>query len=135
MKASPAIKAIKQFTDALKFLKFSEQFQAYIERGICYRQIEELQNSIDDFTKACQIKKDDPYPHFNLGINYLLCYNYDSALQKLSTAIELNKNEPQFYNYKALALYMTGQYEQSLLVFSEALKIYQTKNIKNAEVG
>lgn len=30
MKNSPAIKAIKQFTDALKFLKFGDQFQAYI---------------------------------------------------------------------------------------------------------
>ena len=37
MKNSPAIKAIKQFTDALKYLKFSDQFQALIERGICYR--------------------------------------------------------------------------------------------------
>jgi tetratricopeptide (TPR) repeat protein len=47
----------------------------------------------------------------------------------------LNKFEPQFYNYKALALYMTGQYEQSLTVFSEALKIYEVKNVKDAEVG
>lgn len=37
IKNSPAIKAIKQFTDALKYLKFSDQFQALIERGICYR--------------------------------------------------------------------------------------------------
>lgn len=90
---------------------------------------------MDDFTKACEIKKDDPYPHFNLGINYLLCFNYDAALEKLSTAIELNKYEPQFYNYKALALYMTGQYDLCLIVFSEALKLYELKNIKDAEVG
>jgi tetratricopeptide (TPR) repeat protein len=70
-----------------------------------------------------------------LGINYLLCYNYDAALDKLSTAIELNKHDPQFYNYKALALYMTGQYDQSLLVFWEALKIYETRGLRDAEVG
>lgn len=94
-----------------------------------------MDNSIDDFSKACEIRKDDPYPHFNLGINYLLCYNYEAALDKLSTAIELNKHDPQFYNYKALALYMTGQYDQSLLVFSEALKIYEARGLRDAEVG
>jgi tetratricopeptide (TPR) repeat protein len=43
--------------------------------------------------------------------------------------------EPQFYNYKALALYMVGQYDQSLVVFSEALKLYEQKNTKDSEVG
>jgi tetratricopeptide (TPR) repeat protein len=45
----------------------------------------------------------------------------------LSAAIELKKNEPRFYNYKALALYMIGQYELSLSIFEEALKLYEQK--------
>lgn len=46
-------------------------------------------------------------------------------------AIELNKSEPQFYNYKALTLSMMGQYDQSLGIFSEALKLYEIKNINH----
>lgn len=30
---------------------------------------------------------------------------------------------------------MTGQYDQSLLVFSEALKIYEARGLRDAEVG
>lgn len=97
--------------------------------------MEELDNSIEDFMKACELKKDDPYPHFNLGINYLLGGNFDSALESLTNAIELNKFEPQFYNYKALTLYMMGQYEQSLFIFSEAIKIYELKNMNSPEVA
>jgi len=48
-------------------------------------------------------------------------------LDSLSAAIELKKNEPRFYNYKALALYMVGQYEQSIFIFEEALKLYEQR--------
>ena len=129
------MKAIRHFTDAIRNLKFSEQFPVLIERGICYREMEELDNSIEDFTRACEMKKDDPSPHFNLGLSYLLNNQSEQALEKLSTAIELKKNEPKFYNYKALALFLTSQYEQSLYAFEEALKLYEIKNIKDAEVG
>ena len=65
----------------------------------------------------------------------MLNNNCDSALEKLTAAIELNKSEPQYYNYKALSLYMMGQYEASLLVFAEAIKIYELKNNTQAEVA
>jgi tetratricopeptide (TPR) repeat protein len=52
-------------------------------------------------------------------------FNYESALEKLSAAIELNKTEPQFYNYKGLALFMSGHYEVCLGVYHEALKFYE----------
>lgn len=135
MKNSPTIKAIRQFTDALKFLKYHEQFQVLIERGICYRQIDEIENSIEDFSRACDIKKDDPSPHFNLGISYIIANQYDTALDSLSAAIELKKNEPRYYNYKALALYLIGQYEQSLFIFEQALKLYEQKGTTDPEVG
>lgn len=57
----------------------------------------------------------------------MLNLNYDAALEKLSAAIELNKSEPQFYNYKGLVLYMSGQYELCLIVFHEALKFYEER--------
>ena len=135
LKNSPTIKAIRNFSEAIKYLKGFEQFQPLIERGICYREIEELDNSIDDFSKACEIKKDDPNPHFNLGLSYLLSNQYEQALDQLSIAIELKKNEPKYYNYKALALYMSKQYEQSLFIFEEAIKLYEAKNSKEPEVG
>ena len=68
-------------------------------------------------------------------MSYILTGQSEEALEKLATAIELRKNEPKFYNYKALALYMIGQYEQSLFAFEEALKLYESKNSKEPEVG
>ena len=72
--------AIKEFTHALKLMKNQEQFQVYINRGLCYREIGDLENSIDDVSKACEISKDNPMAHFHLGVNYLLSNDYETAL-------------------------------------------------------
>lgn len=70
--------------------------------------MDDLSNSIEDFSKACELRKDDPFPYYHLGMNHLISGNYDAGLEKLSLAIELNKYEPQFHNYKGLALYLSG---------------------------
>lgn len=98
--------AIDEYTSSLKFMKNNEQFHVYINRGLCYREIGKLESSIDDMTKACEISKDNPIAHFQLGVNFLLNFNYDCALEKFNTAIEMDQLEPKFQNYKALALYM-----------------------------
>lgn len=128
-------KAIEYFDEAIKNMKHQDQYSVYIERGICYREIGLIESSINDFLKGLEIKKDDPFANFHLGINYLLNFNYESALEKLSNAIELNKTEPQFYNYKGLVLYMSGHYDLCLSVFHEALKFYEERKIRNSEVS
>ena len=49
----PAIRSIRHFSDALKLLKHGEQFEALMERGVCYREVQELDTSTEDFIKAC----------------------------------------------------------------------------------
>jgi hypothetical protein len=39
-------------------------------------------------------------------------------------AIELNPLEPQYKNFKGLAMYLNGQYENCLYVFRSTLKLY-----------
>ena len=70
--------AIKEATQAIKSLKSS--FEAYIQRGICLREIGEIESSIEDFQKACELNKLDPVGFFNLGVSYLLVSKYDLAL-------------------------------------------------------
>ena len=72
--------------------------------------------------------------HFNLGINYLLCQKSQQAEEKFDHAIEC-ADEPEYHNYKGLALYMSGEYHQCLPIFEYALKLYNDKNIRNKEVA
>ncbi len=50
--------AIKNYSNSMKNLKSNELFEAYYSRGLCYRQIEQIENSIDDFLKAADLRKD-----------------------------------------------------------------------------
>ena len=47
--------AIKNYGNSMKNLKNNDLFEAYFNRGICYRKIEQIENSIDDFLKASHI--------------------------------------------------------------------------------
>ena len=60
---------------------------------------------------------------------------YEDSLNQFDLAIKISPNEPQFKNYKGLALYMSGQYENCLYVYREALKLYQERGINNSEVS
>ena len=56
-------------------------------------------------------------------------------MEQLSIAIQIDKTQPQFFNYKALALAMSHQHDHALTLFSEALQLYQTLGQVSAEVG
>lgn len=72
--------AIKEYGNAIKCLKVSEQFDAFVSRGLCYREIGQIENSIEDFLKACELKKDDANAQYNLGLNFLEIKNFEGAL-------------------------------------------------------
>ena len=84
--------AIKNYSNSMKNLKSNELFEAYYSRGLCYRQIEQIENSIDDFLKAADLRKDEPYVQYQLGLNYLDDENYEEARGRFNKAIELDSN-------------------------------------------
>lgn len=65
----------------------------------------------------------------------MLNQRYEESLNQFDLAIKISPNEPQYKNYKGLALYMSGQYENCLYVYREALKLYQDRGISNSEVS
>ncbi len=86
-KKKQIIEAIKNYDSASKILKSHDLFQVYINRGLCYREFGDLENSIEDMKKACDLGKENPLAHFHLGANYLLSARYENALEKFNTAI------------------------------------------------
>jgi tetratricopeptide (TPR) repeat protein len=63
--------AIQDYGKALSYLKEPEQqFKANFQRGIAYRAIGQIDNSIDDLAKACLHKRDNVDAQINLGISY-----------------------------------------------------------------
>lgn len=126
-------RAIEKYTIAIE--KGTRLHEAYTQRGLCYRDIGEIENSVSDFLKALEIDGEDANAHFNLGVNYLIMEKSNLAEESFDQAIEFSDEKPQYYNYKGLALYMSGQYEQCLPVYEHTLKLYHQHKITSSEVA
>jgi hypothetical protein len=47
-----------------------------VNRGLCYREISQIENSIEDFLRACELRREDAAAQYNLGLNFLEIRNY-----------------------------------------------------------
>lgn len=58
-----------------------------MNRGMCFREIGEIEKSTKDFIAAYEIKKDDASAYFNIGLNDIIEQSYDKALENFNMAI------------------------------------------------
>ncbi len=64
--------AINDFTKAIDLLKDpNSSYQAYFQRGNCYRDLKMYDKSIQDLLKACDNKNNDADTFHSLGMSYL----------------------------------------------------------------
>ena len=57
------------------------------------------------------------------GQNFLESGNFEDALGYFEQALLLNQNDPELWNFKAVALRSLGRYEESLECFNKSLEI------------
>ena len=64
----------------------------YVDRGVCYYQLNQLDKAIDSMEKGIKINPQHQTAHFNLGVVNLAKNNIDAAISWWQKAIELNPN-------------------------------------------
>ena len=57
------------------------------------------------------------------GQNFLEIGNFEDALGYFEQALLLNQNDPELWNFKAVALRSLGRYEEALECFNKSLEI------------
>lgn len=57
------------------------------------------------------------------GQNFLESRNFEGALGYFEQALLLNQNDPELWNFKAVALRSLGRYEEALECFNKSLEI------------
>ena len=57
------------------------------------------------------------------GQNFLESGNFEDALGCFEQALLLNQNDPELWNFKAVALRSLGRYEEALECFNTSLEI------------
>lgn len=113
-------KAIELFTKALSI---KEDGAIYYNRGVCYGQIGEYQNAINDFTKTIESNPDLSDAYNGRGLGYYSLKEYEKAIADFSKAIELNTINSDAYFNRGKAYKDIGEYYKAIYDFAKTVVI------------
>lgn len=116
-------KAIKLYDSALQYVTEQEyKYQAYFNRGICYRRQGDLEKSISDFKEAIKMRNDRPSAHNNLGLSCFENDEFEESLIHYKKAIDLEPSSVH-YNNRGLAFYHFDKLEEAAVDFEKAIEL------------
>lgn len=111
--------ALESFTYAID--KDPEQIDAYLYRGMCYRNSGDYEKAIEDYKKVIMKDNNNIEAHNNRGIAYWEQKNYEKALNDYKKALELDKNDPIVHNNMGVLHTSEGRYKEALADYEIAI--------------
>jgi len=121
----------KRYSEALpRFLrlieKHPEDWSLYYMTGQCYRFMNDLGQAVRYLHKASSMNNVSPYLYLALGIAFQLSEDYDSAIQALKQAVQLNPSLVAACNSIGLTYKLMGRLHEALEWYSRAAEqVYQ----------
>jgi tetratricopeptide (TPR) repeat protein len=94
-KSNKPLEAIDKFNLAEK--EYGQKLSIYLNRGVCYDQINKREEAIVDYTKCLEMKSDYYVALQNRGLAYMNIGENNKALEDLNKAIKINSSEPSGY--------------------------------------
>ena len=94
----------------------------YFNRGYACME-KDYDCTIDNYSKAIDLKPDYQIAYFNRGIAYYSKANYDQAIKDYSKAIELNPIDSDAYYSRGLAYYDKKSYDQAIKDYTKAIEL------------
>jgi tetratricopeptide (TPR) repeat protein len=103
--------------------------QFYYERGGIRQDNFDEQGAIADYTKAIQLKADNPKAYYNRGLAKLDLELFSDAITDFDKAIELNPKHAEAFNNRGISKYFLKNYVAAIKDYNAAIAI----NPKHAE--
>lgn len=108
------------------------QFQVYQNLGSVYYEDGELNSAIDSHTKAIELMTTEEFsflldsqPYAERASYKMKKKKYDSALEDINLAIEINPNKPYHYLTKGTIYFQQNQDEEARVSFQQGLDVAQ----------
>lgn len=117
---------INYYTDLINQLletdPYSEElFWAYVERGLCYYDLVEYDNAIEDFKQAIILDPDEAIPYYNLGVIYKNRSDLKTSLVFFEKAIDLDPTLNHAYVEIAEIKMQNEEYADAIFYFKRAI--------------
>jgi len=100
-----------------------ENTNAYNNRGLTYRELEEHQKALADFDKVIKLEPNNADAYGNRGLTYRALEKNKQAIADFDKAIELEPNVVAHYHNRGLVYRDLEKYEEAMADFNHALEI------------
>jgi tetratricopeptide (TPR) repeat protein len=95
----------------------------YLERGVVYMDIGDLDRSISDFTQALRIDPNYVDAYNSRGNAYYINKDYDRAISNYNQALRIDPNYIAAYNNRGNAYYINKDYDRAIADQTQALQL------------
>ena len=113
--------ALDEFNKAIRI--DPDFFMAYNNRGVVWRNKEELEHALDDFNKALEIVKFSEVAQTNRGIVWNMKGEIDKALGDFDASIDINPSYATARTCRGEIQYRMGRYSEAIKEYEMALEI------------
>ncbi len=105
-------------------LKDSTSYEAYTQRGLCFRKIGNYTAAFNDLNRAIYLNSSNAEAYCVLGSTYAMTGKYDSSLVCFNTSIQLDSTDASSYSSRG-ALYFSflNNNEKALADYNKAIKL------------
>jgi tetratricopeptide (TPR) repeat protein len=92
-------RALESFDKALALDPGSNEFNIYLNRGISYLELEEMDAALNDMNKAVELGSNNASAYHSRGRVYYASKQYSEAVKDFSRSVEINpNNDAAYYN-------------------------------------
>ncbi|CAL1153094.1 unnamed protein product [Cladocopium goreaui] len=113
-------KAIEGFTQALE-KRLATPYKAFFHRGICYRRVGLISESIQNLKEAINLDTTSAEAHNHLGLSHIKEQHFEEARNCFANAVELDPCS-RYLNNRGLACYHLEKYTEAAEDFTAALE-------------
>ncbi|CAE7298236.1 SEC [Symbiodinium natans] len=113
-------KAIEGFSQALD-KRLAAPYKAFFHRGICYRRVGQIAESIQNLKEAINLDTTSADAHNHLGLSHIQEQNFEEARKCFANAVELDACA-RYLNNRGLASYHLEEYTDAAADFTAALE-------------
>lgn len=114
---------------------FSQDFDAYNERGIVSYDLMDYETALNDYDAAIDLTKEKDYIFYNRALAYYALERYYEAIDDFEKVITFNPKDYEAICYKGVCYTALGEYEKSISLQKEALEINPYYSTAYNEMG
>ncbi|MCB0728550.1 MAG: tetratricopeptide repeat protein [Ignavibacteriae bacterium] len=115
------IKAIDYYTRCITLNPNYKQ--AYFNRGLACKALNQHKRAINDFIKAIEIDKEYTYAYYNLGNCYSNINEHENAVKYYSKALEIDPGYVDAYYQRALSYFDLKNFEEAIKDNSKIIEL------------